>query len=446
MKRFLGILAVWVGCTFAWVVLGSALVMRSGESSSSLAPEVQELWGPPLQQEQPRASYTEMRMVRNTRTLTDGAGQTSTETSEREEPVDVPIELVSSDLAVRLDLEHRRRGLMWFPTYGVDFRGRYVFENPSSEARVVTIVFPLTSSSTVYDGFRVQDEAGRPIDAAIGLEQTGADSEPRYDDSARWQVELAPNARAAFLVSYRTRGTESWRYRMGVGTTRVTDFRLAMTTNFEDVDFPAGTLSPTRHAVRDGGWRGTWTFDSLIANQPIGVEPPTRINPGPLASRITFFAPVGLLFFFFVVAVLAGAQRRDMHPMHFFFIGCSFFAFHLLFSYLVDHLAIGPSFAMSAGVSLLLCITYARLFVGWRFALREIGVAQVIYLVLFSASFLLEGFTGLAITLGAVLTLFVMMQITGRTAWGAARKAEAARDDAPTAVPNDVSTSRPVAF
>jgi hypothetical protein len=31
---------------------------------------------------------------------------------------------------------------------------------------------------------------------------------------------------------------------------------------------------------------------------------------------------------------------------------------------------------------------------------------------------LLEGFTGLAITVGAIITLFVMMQITGRTAWG----------------------------
>lgn len=42
------------------------------------------------------------------------------------------------------------------------------------------------------------------------------------------------------------------------------------------------------------------------------------------------------------------------------------------------------------------------------------GLSQLIYLVLFSATFLLEGFTGLAITVGAILTRFVMTQITGR--------------------------------
>jgi hypothetical protein len=62
-------------------------------------------------------------------------------------------------------------------------------------------------------------------------------------------------------------------------------------------------------------------------------------------------------------------------------------------------------------------VSYARLFVGWRLALREVGVSQVLYLVLFSVSFFWSGFTGLAITLGAILTLFVIMQITGKLDW-----------------------------
>ena len=44
-------------------------------------------------------------------------------------------------------------------------------------------------------------------------------------------------------------------------------------------------------------------------------------------------------------------------------------------------------------------------------------VAQLIYLVLFSHTFFWEGFTGLAVTIGAILTLFVVMQITGRVDW-----------------------------
>jgi hypothetical protein len=55
--------------------------------------------------------------------------------------------------------------------------------------------------------------------------------------------------------------------------------------------------------------------------------------------------------------------------------------------------------------------------VNLRFAVAEAGLAQLIYLVLFSYAFFFEGFTGLAITIGAILTLFVVMQMTGRIQW-----------------------------
>ena len=65
----------------------------------------------------------------------------------------------------------------------------------------------------------------------------------------------------------------------------------------------------------------------------------------------------------------------------------------------------------------MLVVTYLRLVVNLRFAVVEAGLAQLIYLVLFSYAFFFEGFTGLAITIGAILTLFVVMQMTGRIQW-----------------------------
>jgi hypothetical protein len=47
----------------------------------------------------------------------------------------------------------------------------------------------------------------------------------------------------------------------------------------------------------------------------------------------------------------------------------------------------------------------------------EAGVAQLIYLVLFSYAFFFKGFSGLAVTIGSILTLFVVMQLTGRIRW-----------------------------
>ena len=154
-----------------------------------------------------------------------------------------------------------------------------------------------------------------------------------------------------------------------------------------------------------------------------------------MASRSTFFAPVSLLFFFFVVAVLAASRGRSIHPMNYFLLATAFFAFHLLFAYLVDHLAVMPSFALSAAVSVVLVTSYARLFVGWRFALVEVGLSQLIYLVLFSFSFFWKGFTGLAITVGAILTLFVIMQITGRLDWSEVSKLLKPDEPTPPAPP-----------
>src|SRR5947207_5024556 len=103
--------------------------------------------------------------------------------------------------------------------------------------------------------------------------------------------------------------------------------------------------------------------------------------------------------------------------MNCFFLACAFFAFHLLLAYLCDHVSIHAAFASSSAVSILLVVSYLRLVVNLRFAAVDAGLAQLIYLVLFSYAFFFEGFTGLAVSIGAVLTLFVVMQMTGRIQW-----------------------------
>jgi hypothetical protein len=57
------------------------------------------------------------------------------------------------------------------------------------------------------------------------------------------------------------------------------------------------------------------------------------------------------------------------------------------------------------------------LVVGTQFAVREAALAQILYLVLFSYAFFFKGMTGLSITIGAILTLFAVMQMTGRIRW-----------------------------
>jgi inner membrane protein involved in colicin E2 resistance len=119
-----------------------------------------------------------------------------------------------------------------------------------------------------------------------------------------------------------------------------------------------------------------------------------------------------------VMVILGALRGRNLHPVNYAFLSAAFFAFHLLLAYLVDHVNVHAAFAAAAAASVFLVVSYLRLVAGMGAALREAGVAQVVFLVLFSYAFFFEGYTGLTVTVGAVLTLFVLMQLTGRVDWG----------------------------
>jgi len=140
---------------------------------------------------------------------------------------------------------------------------------------------------------------------------------------------------------------------------------------------------------------------------------------------------VSLLFFFTVMVVLGVLEGRSLHPLNYFFLAAAFFAFHLLLAYLVDHVDVHASFALAAAVSVLLVVSYLRLVGGWRLAVLRAGVAQVVFLVLFSYAFFFEGYTGLTVAVGAVATLFVLMQMTGRVDWDEALSGRAEARPAP---------------
>ena len=144
---------------------------------------------------------------------------------------------------------------------------------------------------------------------------------------------------------------------------------------------------------------------------------PEKLQPGPLAGRISFFAPVSLFFFFFLMLIITTIRGIELHPMNYFFLAAAFFSFHLLTCLSGGSCLNSPRLRNFVAVSIFLVVSYLRLVVGMGFAGREAAFAQFVYLVTFSYAFFLKGFTGLAITIGSVITLFVAMQVTGRIRW-----------------------------
>ena len=62
-------------------------------------------------------------------------------------------------------------------------------------------------------------------------------------------------------------------------------------------------------------------------------------------------------------------------------------------------------------------VTAAAAVGGMRERWWQAVLAQAVYLVAFSYAFFFEGFTGLSVTIGAIVTLFVLMQMTARVRW-----------------------------
>ena len=398
-KRIAALLFIFVCTSLAWALLGSTIFFRTYGSDSSLRDRVVSTWGSPQEQSPPSASFLEpfYRTVESTKD-----GKKVVETFKEERTISLPLE--ASRIRVALDLEHRQKGLLWYSTYKVAFAGDYTFLNPSDKEQSVTFKLPFPAERAIYDKL-VFTVNGTPV--SVSLSATGAVGSAR----------IGSKKTAILQVGYLSHGLDSWRYKFGGEVTQLRDFELRMTTNFKKIDFPDNTLSPTAKRETSSGWELTWSYENLLSGFQIGMTMPEKLQPGPLAGRISYFAPVSLFFFFFLIFIITTLRNIDLHPMNYFFLAAAFFAFHLLLAYLVDHISIHVAFVLSSAVSIFLVVSYLRLVVGLRFAAIEGGLAQLVYLVLFSYAFFLERFTGLAVTIGSIITLFVVMQMTGRIRW-----------------------------
>jgi hypothetical protein len=397
-KHIAAIIAIFLVTTFAWMILGSSVVARTHSADSGLSRGVESNWGSAQQQTPPTAVAAHV-VPKTIQESTNGVVKTTV----INEIVSAPLDLEQSRIRVALDLDQRQKGLLWFATYRVAFHGDYIFRNSTpSDVVKVKLVFP--APDAIYDDLIVRAD-GQPL--ALTTENGAVSAAIRRPPGAPIHVE----------IGYRSQGLGTWDYRLGDTVSQIHDFAMEMTTNFDAIDFPQGGLSPTAKTKTGRGWLLTWKYSNLVTGYRIGMVMPEKLQPGPLAGRISFFAPVSLLFFFFLIFIITTLRGIDLHPMHYFFLATSFFAFHLLLAYLVDHISIHAAFAICSAVSIFLVVSYLRIVIGSRFAFVEAAATQFIYLVLFSYAFFFKGFTGLSITIGAIVSLFVVMQMTARIDW-----------------------------
>jgi len=406
-KRITAILMIYLGVCAAWALLGANLKGRSRRQDRKLKSDVRQLWGTLQRQQAPEVS---------SRALPANGERANTNAPFHKTDLD------ASDITVKLTLDHRKRGLLWYSTYEVAFAGTYRVVNNSVKKREMRVAVTLPAEDAIYDNFRF-----------VVTGEEAKDLRPTKGTLARTFV-LQPRESKEITLGYVSHGLDEWWYEFGSGVSAIKNFSLVMDTNFGDIDFPLDGISPTAKGDTPDGKRLTWRYSSLLSGVQIGMLMPKKLNPGPWVSTVCFFAPVSLFLFFFLLFLFTTVKEIHIHPMNYFFVAAAFFSYHLLLAYLVDHLSIHIAFWICSLVSIFLVVSYMRLVVGRRFAFVETAISQFVYLVLFSYTFFFDYFTGLAVSILCIITLFVVMQCTGRVDWNALfKKTPPLREQSPTA-------------
>ena len=382
VKQITAVGIIFLVACAGWITLGMTTTQRSMESAGKLGPEVQALWGTPLVQS-------------GLLLLADIPGN----------PKGRFVLPTKNDIQVSLEADYRKKGLIWYPTYLCSFKGDYTITNVESVAQKFRIHFGFPAKGATYDEFFASLD-GKKLEGLINTNEGIAEI-----------LELAPGASADFQVSYKTRGISEWRYKADTGSGRVQNLNLVVNTTFGAVDYPDGCLSPMLSESTTDGMTLTWKATDLITKQDIGILIPELLNPGPLTARITFFAPVCLLFFFVLVLTINILYKVNIHPMHYLFVAAGFFAFHLLLAYMAGLVHIHIAFIIAAVVSVAMVTSYLSAALRGEFPWKVAVAGQVFFLVLFSYSFFLKGMTGLTVAIGSVVTLAVLMKVTAHVDW-----------------------------
>ena len=227
-KRVAAIGFIFFCTAIAWAILASTIFYRTYSSDTQLRGKVASSWGAPQEQSPPTATYVEGSW-RQVPAVENGKEIMRTIDDRRY----IPLALQKSRVNAALHADYRRKGLLWYSTYQVQFAGAYEFVNPGDQPRDVTFTLHLPAEQAIYDDM-VFTVNGVPL----ALENQKSET---YGHAT-----VPPHQSAVLSVGYRSQGLDTWHYSFGDEVSQVRDFELRLSTDFKGFDFPGNTLSPTQ--------------------------------------------------------------------------------------------------------------------------------------------------------------------------------------------------------
>lgn len=365
-----------------WFLLAERLEIRTYKAVGQQLESVKQIWGDNLAQPMPSIRYK--RFGSDVSTLSQG-------------------DIQASDIAITLEMDYRKKGLVYYTGYNAKFTGKYTLQNPESEKIYLSFIFPYPTQNGV-----LQD-----IKLLINGEEDPEDTEYQ-PELALWTGTLNPTETLEVTVRYHGRGLNQFEYGFEPGK-QINHFLMKVAVQGADaLDYAESTMPPTQPPKETPtGKLLTWQLDSTLSQFDIGIILPDKLNVEKQLFVMTYRAPVFFLLFLFSLLAIFFLSKKTADFTQVAAISIVYFLFYPLFAYLAAYMDVILSFAIAfAGIGLLI-FNYVRTLHGFKLGIAVFTI-YLFYLGVTSVAALLPTYTGLILTIEGVVLMGVIMQILSR--------------------------------
>ena len=363
-----------------WLVLTLRLETRTDFVMHRQLHSVKRIWGGNLEQPMPSVRYKGFGS--DVSALTKG-------------------EIHASDISVMLEMDYRKKGLVYYTGYKADFIGKYSIRNPGTEKIYLSFIFPYP----MKQGEGMLRNVKLLVNDKEDIENT------EYQQNLiLWTGLLEPAQSLEMQVQYAGRGLNHFIYGFAPGK-QINHFKMKIDVlGSGSVNYPVSTMTPTETTDTDEGTTLTWKLNSVLTQLNIGVLLPDRINIARQISVMTQRAPAFFLMFLASLCIILAISGYPLNFIRIVIISIAYFLFYPLFAYLSVYMNVVLSFILSFGVIGLLIFNYSRVVYRLNTAMAN-AAAYTFYLGITSIATLLPTYTGLILVIEGVVLLAIAMQV-----------------------------------
>jgi hypothetical protein len=370
--------------SIGWLGLAERLHTRTHKALYAQLDSVKQIWGGNLNQPMPSIRYK--RFGSDVSTLSKG-------------------EVYASGITVTLEMDYRKKGLVYYTGYNAQFLGKYTLRNPENEKIYLSFIFPYPT--TPGEGML------QNVKLLVGGQEDVEDTEYQ-PNLALWTGVLDPAQTLEITVYYNGRGLDQFQYGFEPNK-QVNSFQMTIDVRgAKELDYAEATMPPTEPIQETPtGKTLLWKLDRTLTQFNIGVILPDKLDIEQQLSIMALRAPVFFFLFFISIIALLRLAKEPLNLLHMGIISVAYFLFYPLFAYLIMYLDLLYALGLSFGILGLLIFNYARILYGAGLAFAVL-IAYTFYLGITSIAALLPTYTGVILTVEGVVLIGIIMQVLSR--------------------------------